>query len=329
MTHLHESRRRSGFTLLEVLLALGISVVLLSAVYSVLFYQLRLTQAGRDLVEQANLARAVLNKIGNDAVNTLALGEAGRFRVESDASGSEDAASASSSAGGSASTGSSGSTGTGSSSTGGTGTGTGTSGGTSGSTSGSSTSGGTSTESTDPNSASSTGLSGSVQLPLGIMGSSTELHLFVSQLPGELLGTREGPSSGGPACDLRRISYWLAQDGGLCRLEVRSITSNQATDTQVPDGPAPEYQIAPEVKSLEFSYFDGSGWVDSWDSTQVGQDEITPKGSPRAIAIKIAMAIPGNPNETKTYRQVVLIPTAGGTPLETTSSTSTGGGTSP
>ena len=39
--------------------------------------------------------------------------------------------------------------------------------------------------------------------------------------------------------------------------------------------------IADEVRSLQFQYFDGTDWQDSWDSTTLGSDGITPIGSPQ------------------------------------------------
>ena len=50
-------RRRPGYTLLEILLALTIAVMLLAAVYTFVGYQLKQAQAGRELIEQTTLVQ--------------------------------------------------------------------------------------------------------------------------------------------------------------------------------------------------------------------------------------------------------------------------------
>src|SRR2546421_10282773 len=94
-------------------------------------------------------------------------------------------------------------------------------------------------------------------------------------------------------------------------------------DVNIPDEAA--HVIAEEVKSLTFSYFDGSQWQDTWDSTQPGADGATPKGPPLAIAIVIGIPAPGaertNSGNLKQYRHVVAIPSAhGATQPNTTTS---------
>src|SRR5262245_38153034 len=80
-------RRRPGYTLLEILLALAIAVLLLGAVYTFVGYQLRQAQAGRDLVEQTTLARALLDRMAGDVLSTLTLGSPSRFRDQQAAAG--------------------------------------------------------------------------------------------------------------------------------------------------------------------------------------------------------------------------------------------------
>ncbi len=270
---------RPAYTLLEVLLALAISVMLLAAVYAVVGYQLRYAQSGRDLVERTALARAILRRVTTDISAAVTLGDAGRFRRTQSQQGTQQGSGGDSSGGGSGGAPAAGATVSG-----------------------------------DSGAASSSG----VQLPLGVIGSSTELHLFLSRVPVEALA-----DDAQVTCDLRRVSYWLSDDTqGLCRMEVNLVTSDDATNTDLP-GDAGPYHFAPEVRQLEFSYFDGSSWQDSWDSTQTGSDGVTPQGSPRAIAVKITVQVPGH-KELKTYRHVVHVLTAGGTPQS-----SSEGGTTP
>lgn len=60
-----------GFTLLEVLVALGLSIFLLAAVYSALDLHFKYTTAGQAEVQQAALARAILHRIEIDIRSVL------------------------------------------------------------------------------------------------------------------------------------------------------------------------------------------------------------------------------------------------------------------
>src|SRR5437660_1385243 len=64
--------KRAAFTLLEVLLAMAIASLLLYALYTAVDIQLRHTQEARDVVEQSQLARALLRRIANDITPSLA-----------------------------------------------------------------------------------------------------------------------------------------------------------------------------------------------------------------------------------------------------------------
>jgi hypothetical protein len=167
---------------------------------------------------------------------------------------------------------------------------------------------------------------------LGVIGDDKSLNIFVSKLPTEAWGANPG-DQGATVSDLRRICYWMSTEGkgGLCRFECNVVTSSDALSTDPPSGDIGKYLLAPEVQSVEFSYFDGTNWNDSWDSTLLGQDGITPQGSPRAIAIKIGMVpINGKKGELKTYRHVIAITTANGMaplPQNNTQNSSTTGNT--
>ena len=110
--------------------------------------------------------------------------------------------------------------------------------------------------------------------------------------------------------------------------------------------------IADEVRSLQFQYWDGTEWQDSWDSTELGPDGVTPIGSPLAIAVTIGFAPKHSGRRRadvplRTFRHVLVIPSANGTTLQAAAasgtstapttpssstnanSTTTGGGTSP
>ena len=317
-------RRRSAFTLLEVLLALVISLMVLGAVYSFVGYQLKQAHAGREVIDRTTLSRSILGRIDTDIRCTIALNDPGRFRLNPDVSG-DTAATAATPAAAGTSTPTTTTTGAASKSSPSTASST-----TSPSSASSST--GTSSSTTSSSSSSTSGLT-PLLLPLGVNGSSTELNLFISRLPGEVFGDGAA-ETGMVTSDLRRVSYWLGGDGssgGLCRREVRLITSDDAS-ADLPTGDVEQYLYAGEVKSVEFGYFDGTAWQDSWDSTTLGPDQATPLGSPRAISIKIgvlppgATAVGGKEPELKYYRRTVQIMTANGTPLN---SNPEGGTTSP
>jgi len=62
---------RDGFTLLEMLLASGIAVLLMAALYVSMEVNLKYAAAGREVVDQAELARALLSRITADITGAL------------------------------------------------------------------------------------------------------------------------------------------------------------------------------------------------------------------------------------------------------------------
>ena len=157
--------------------------------------------------------------------------------------------------------------------------------------------------------------------------------LYISRVPRELNSIPGNDNTALPlVSDLRRVSYWVAGGGddplGLARQEVTMVTSDQAMADVPPSIPdEASMVIAEEVKSLTFSYWDGTSWQDSWDGTAPGADGSTPVGPPVAIAVTLGIATPGpdgltNANQPlKLHRHVVFLATANGTPA--TSSTTT------
>jgi hypothetical protein len=138
--------------------------------------------------------------------------------------------------------------------------------------------------------------------------------------------------------DLHRVTYWLA-DGGLARQDMDRVSAaDDDPDAPLPPGVPDEtkYILAPEVTDLQFRYFDGENWQDSWDGTVLGPDGKTPIGPPRSVEVTLSIrrfgADPNDPDAIKQYRQVVPINAANAqstaTPAATTGSTTTGG-TSP
>jgi prepilin-type N-terminal cleavage/methylation domain-containing protein len=280
---------RPGFTLLEVLLATMIGVFILAGLYVAVGLHLRHAQIARDLVEQSTLVRAVLDRMARDVRQTLGPIPPAALATPSSTPGAG--------AGGSTA-------------------GTGTAGGTAAATS---TTGSTTTASGTSSATSNTTASvgtGGFLFNVGVQGDNGRLALCTSQVP-RVAGPAD-PSGPPVNADVRRITYWLMGGGdkplGLARQEIALVTSDDAT-SDPPDDPA--LVIAGEVVDLKFQYYDGSAWQDSWDGTAAGPDGQTPMGPPLAVAISLTVRTPDGAG-TKTYRRVVVIQTANGTPQQTT-----------
>jgi type II secretory pathway pseudopilin PulG len=273
------SDRRPAFTLLEVVLAMTIGILLLAGLYVAVDVQLRHAQAGRALVEQSVLARALLSRIASDITPTLAAIRPSR----SGSSGGSQPADTSSTT----------------TATGGT------------------------TEAAAADPAMAVTATGAVVFNLNVQGDAGRLIVYVSRVAREL--TPAAAADSPPlVSDLRRITYWLADDGmqvGLGRQEVTRVTADDELAAVPPDvDDEGRYLLAPEVKSLTFSYWDGAAWQDVWDSTAPGADGTTPVGPPLAIAITVGLLPPASVNQAddaslKYFRHVVALPTANGLPL--------------
>lgn len=177
------------------------------------------------------------------------------------------------------------------------------------------------------------GLSGTITFNMGVQGDSTHLFLFSSRVPREMDGAWQRDTVP-TVSDLRRITYWLSSEG-LSRQEIKLATSDDALNlsTDLPDDPA--FVVAEEVKSLQFQYFDGTSWQDSWDGTQPpASGGNNPQGPPQLIAITIGLVVPGSSDDSaeaklKTYRHIIAIPTANGATQSQNGSTSGSSSTSP
>jgi type II secretory pathway pseudopilin PulG len=283
--------RRQAITLIEVLLSVALAALLLAALYFTLSLYMDGMQSGRNNIEQAAVVRSLFNRMKDDISSSLTLVDPARFRNWAEAMEQAEAA------GGGA--GAAGAAGAGTAGTGAAGAGAARAGGAPGGTA--------NEEAGDPEAMGSTI---SNLIPLGVMGGANELHLYVTKVPADAL-------RGAVASDIRKISYWMGQtSGGLCRVEHGVILSQEGLMPMVPLEDDNLYLMAPEVIAVEFRYFDGSGWYEAWDSSEIGPDQVTPIGPPRAIEIRLLVQQPmlrnSLPREPKMYRHVVAIPTANG-----------------
>jgi len=280
-----------------MLLAMLVSVMLMGALYVAVEVQLRQAQAGRDVIEQSTLAHSLMARMTNDikkCVTNIAPVQPPPLFTQA-ATGNTAAA------GSSAGTPSSGTD--------------------SSSANSSSTPATNKATSSDPSSGSSaTSLPptrDTIQFQLGVKGDANSLSLYISRLP---YIYEKNVLPGEVLSDLRIVTYWLATDGstplGLVRREFKDVTSDEANGTA--SGPNTGVIIAPEVQSLQFRYFDGLNWFDSWDGTQLGLDGVTPIGPPTAIEITLGVVLPSSDHRSwvqptvRYYRHVVSILTADG-----------------
>lgn len=292
MTH-PRFHRHSGFTLLEVMLALGLTVVVIAVVTMSVNGTLKLVDHGRAKTERDQLARAILTRIGDDVRGVLRyqpFDASGMMSVSTSSSSSKSGSSGSSKSGGGNSSG--GKSSSGGNSSGGSG---------SSGTSGSSGSSGGSGSSTDTSSATQSASS----TIAGIYGFEDSLQVDVARLPRAdeyVQSSTDNSASAAPPSDVRTVSYFLSGSAstssipaasgsslsgtGLARTELDRAMSMYATtqgDTTTSGSNA--VILAPEVVALEFQYFDGTSWNTSWDST-------ANSGLPQAVKISIALSDP-------------------------------------
>jgi len=284
MLHRKAKSRRTGFTLLEIMLASAIGVLLLGGLYVSMDLQLRHAEAGREVVESTAVSRALLDRIGKDVA--LSLGP-----VASQTTSSPSKSGAASQGAGSSTTPAQ-TTGTPSS---------------------------TPNTTTPSTTSSTTTSSAPTVFNQGLQGDSSQLTIYVSRWPREAMIGADSNNLNPPAVsDLRRVTWWLT-DQGLARQEILVATSDDSLSVPAPDlNDGYSKLVAQEVKNLQFRYYDptNQAWQDSWDGTQPGADGITPMGPPAAVEITLTIALPNPDGEgnlpLKEFRHVVLLHAANG-----------------
>ena len=336
--------RGRAFTLVEVLVALSLTVVLASLIIGAIRTIGRLTTAGRAQVEESQVVRSIVRQMETEIAsivytppNPNAQTNAGNSSSGSGTS-SADGQSASGSSGigsgGTATSGSNGAT-SGGSSSGSGGSSSGSGGAKSGGSSSGSSSAGGSSKQPGTGQSGSTGQgasSGSTSTTddstttttaprspedamgaasVGLVGSSNMLLLHISR------PVRPGRSSSSTASDLRSVSYFLAQSGagglagavgerdsadgsdrksrgGFARLEGERQAIDSADASSGSESLADDAKIlAHEIRGVQFRYFDGQNWQESWDSQAVGN-------LPHAVEMVLQWEGPAATTETPT-----------------------------
>ena len=340
--------RRSGFTLLELLIAVGLTSLLMISLFSALQIYFDLQMDSHEEITRQQVARTLLRQITRD-VQSVVFVKKTVTDDEADISNSNSTSSSTGSSVGSTS----GSTGNSSGITSGSTSVSGNTGasGSSGSSASGSSSSGTSTSSgsssssgsLDGNSYGSSTIDPETVLTTytnGLIGSSTDLQLFISR-PDRTLSyvtAQELASTSDRTSDLMIVRYFMADSGGgglsakvaereslgnksgaigLAKMQgdLYGLSTAMETSEELPQLNA-SVLLAKEVSVLTFRYYDGVNWQESWDSNALNE---------LPIAVEITLRL-RNPEEAAdalaeeeddlyavpetTHRMVVPIPVA-------------------
>ena len=263
--------QRSGFTLLEVLLALALASVLLTAVWASLDLFYRYSDAGREEADRLQVTRALFQALDRDLRSAIQPPETPPTTAATSSTNDSSSTSSQSTTGGSTT-----STSSSSSASGGTG------------------SSGSSSSTPPPN-------------PIVFIGDA-EAFIFQSLLPQSLEQASLAAAATGSS-GFRRDLQWVGWSAtGKLPTNLPSGTSlpppplqeeidgrpqvvrwqtDVLGDSSEASAPPPSFPIPPEVvpELLRFHlrYFDGAEWVEKWDSQ-------LDKGLPLAVEIEVDIA---------------------------------------
>ncbi|MFO0999375.1 MAG: type II secretion system protein GspJ [Planctomycetaceae bacterium] len=329
---------RAAYTMLELMIAVGLTSLLMIALFAAMQQYFNLQLDSNEEITRQQIARSLLRQMTRDIQSVVFVKKLANDET-SGTSTSVSEGSSSSSTSGSSSTASGGS---GSSTSGSSSSSTGTSGGTSsGSTSTGSTSSGSST--LDGNSYGQSSIDPETVMTTytnGLVGTATDLQLFVSRPDKSLsyVASQDLTSTSQRSSDLMIIRYLMAQSGGgglasaiadkesigtdsgpigIAKLEGDLFGLSTAVETSE-ESPqlAASKLLAKEVSGLQFRYYDGLTWQESWDSNALNE-------MPKAIEITLTLRNQEDAGDTfsdevvdpyalpeTTHRMVVPIPVA-------------------
>jgi type II secretory pathway pseudopilin PulG len=321
--------RRAAYTMLELMIAVGLTSLLMIALFAALQQYFSLQLDSNEEITRQQIARALLRQMTRDIQSVVF--------VKKLANDEKSGTSTSVSGGGSSSSGFS----SGGSSSSGSSSGAGTSGGTGSS---STTSGSSSSISgaLDGNSYGQSSIDPETVMTTytnGLVGTASDLQLFVSRPEKSLayVASQDLTSTSQRTSDLMIIRYLMAQSGGglasaiaqketvgtesgpvgIAKLEGDLFGLSTAVETSE-ESPqlAASKLLAKEVSGLQFRYYDGLGWQESWDSNALNE-------LPKAIEITLTLRNQEDAGEAfsddvadpyalpeTTHRMVVPIPVA-------------------
>lgn len=288
---------RAAFSLLEVILAVALTAVVISLVAGAIDFHLRQLTVRRAKIEQSQLARAILRRMANDIHATIVDRpidfSAAQMLVQGAGGGGRGG-------GGGGDSGEGGGEGGGGDDEG-------------------DELDSTETEGTESSATDDLIDSGVLPATPGVYGTSFELQIDVSRIPRyeEYAFTGDyAVQSTTSLSDIKTVTYFMFGNaggvsmaasgvdpgmldtlgmspdqvmlmGGLARREVpRSVARYASTNGNFSVLDNQVELLAPEVTMVEFRYFDGQQWLNTWDSEEQG-------GIPMAIEISIVL----NPNQ--------------------------------
>lgn len=331
---------RAAYTMLELMIAVGLTSLLMIALFAAMQQYFSLQLDSNEEITRQQIARSLLRQMTRDIQSVVFVKKlANDEKSGTSTSVSEGGSSSSSSTSGASSStsGSSGSSTSGSSTSG-----TGTSGGT-GSSSTSTGSASSSSSTLDGNSYGQSSIDPETVMTTytnGLVGTATDLQLFVSRPDKSLsyVASQDLTSTSQRSSDLMIIRYLMAQSGGgglasaiadkesigtdsgpigIAKLEGDLFGLSTAVETSE-ESPqlAASKLLAKEVSGLQFRYYDGLSWQESWDSNALNE-------MPKAIEITLTLRNQEDAGETfsddladpyalpeTTHRMVVPIPVA-------------------
>ena len=299
---------RSGFTLLEVILAMALAVIVIAAVGTAVHVNLRAFDSGRRDVEEARLAHSLLRRIADDIRGAVQYDPQRADEILKAATGSSTSSAASDISQAAEELG---------------------------------VDSGTAEQLASSVSQYASNLAETTTLPpvAGLYGNRYELQVDVSRLPRiDQLGQSIVPTDDGTSLDrlsdMKTVTYYVvglggavggptlggAQGTGLIRRELdRAVTAFAAEMGSLSSIDMNLWPIAPEVVAIEFWYTDGSQWYEYWDSVER-------QGLPVAIEVTLYIAQPQKSSRgmfgllggsdlqvldsARTYKTVVYIPSA-------------------
>lgn len=272
------SNRRCGFTLIEVMLALTLVSLVLVAVAMAINFNLRMLDSGRTQVEEAQLGRAILQRIADDLRGAVAPPSEEEDDITlpnmSDMAGDTEGAMA--------------------------GGGGDRMGGDGGAMAGDASS---SDDTGIDNTGDLSGINGIPTAP-GLYGNHYQLQVDTCRLPrldeysNANTSFNEVASIQALVSDIKTVTYCMGSgqgsstgvriapttgtaQGGLVRRELDRAASVYASESgQLSNIICNDEPIAPEVAAIQFEYFDGTEWATEWDSQERG-------GLPVAVEVSL------------------------------------------
>lgn len=285
-------RARLGMTLLELILALSLSVLIMAAIGMAINLHMKTLHARRTNVEEAQLAQQVLRRLANDLRSAVQYQVIDFSAIEQLASGQAGASAMAGMAGDDSGLGAALLAGL---------------------------SGEDETSATEQ-----TSIASSMAPPTipGLYGNQYELQVDVSHLPRVdeyhvMLNPLSGETVADIPSDVKTVAYYLQPDTmatattntlndptmadrvratgavgrGLVRRQVDRAVSLWAAQNNNLDALNLQGELlAPEVTGLEFRYYDGTEWLTEWDSD-------IRQGLP--VAVAIAIEIGGDPSQAE------------------------------